>query len=507
MAAAVRDKLDYIPAWGEFRLRQPNADGFAITKRTGPGHGWVDVDGGQRAAGLGYIGGASGGVAFAMHDFWQRCPVGLDVAGADGDAARFTLWYHAPDAPAMDLRFYHGTMGMKDYAHQNLGLDVTYEDYEPGWGDASGIARTSEFRLWALPATPSRTRLEQMAAQVARRRASSLPMPRCMTPMSSASGACHAARTGRARRHRAPRGARIGFLHRPDRAASLVRLLELWRRHHSYDDDRHVWRFDIGGLSLGITASCRATCGSGTPTCARPRGRVPHGRGDDAPTARSMSIIPAASRVSARVTACSIGATARKQPRISNAAYRRIFYYLAADETLRRPDARADRQRPDASLTSTSCARSAPSAQRWRHVGTEGGLLRKTLPPGSGVHVVRHDLGAAGRRLMTNGSGRAIRAGATGSSRACAPSRRCPSNGSQAARRSILATGGSCRQAITVSMSISTACSVVRNDGRATRAGRCARLSSARGSTIAHITTRPRPRSARRPAIRQGGAR
>ncbi|WP_430985843.1 hypothetical protein, partial [Escherichia coli] len=31
-----------------------------------------------------------------------------------------------------------------------------------------GIARTSEFRLWALPATPGRTRLAQMAAQVAR---------------------------------------------------------------------------------------------------------------------------------------------------------------------------------------------------------------------------------------------------------------------------------------------------------------------------------------------------
>ncbi|WP_313958482.1 hypothetical protein [Novosphingobium sp. 9] len=154
MAATVREKLQYIPTWGDFRLRQPNADGFSIIKRTKPGCGWIDVDSAGRAPGLGYIGGASGGVAFGMHDFWQRCPVGLDITDAASDTARFAVWYHAPDAPAMDLRFYHDVMGMETYEKQNLGLDVTYEDYEPGWGDAMGIARTMEFRLWALPATP-----------------------------------------------------------------------------------------------------------------------------------------------------------------------------------------------------------------------------------------------------------------------------------------------------------------------------------------------------------------
>lgn len=333
MAAAVRDKLDYIPAWGEFRLRQPNADGFAITKRTGPGHGWVDVDGGQRAAGLGYIGGASGGVAFAMHDFWQRCPVGLDVAGADGDAARFTLWYHAPDAPAMDLRFYHGTMGMADYAHQNLGLDVTYEDYEPGWGDASGIARTSEFRLWALPATPSRTRLAQMAAQVAR-------PPRIV----AANAAVHDAHVFGIWGPATPPGpgVRGGIETRAARELDFYigqieqrRWYGFWNYGdvmHSYDDDRHVWRYDIGGFAwdnselssdLWLWYAYLRT------------GRADVFRMAEAMTRHTGEVdVYHTGRFKGFGTRHGVQhwGDSSKQPRISNAAYRRIFYYLAADE-------------------------------------------------------------------------------------------------------------------------------------------------------------------------------
>ncbi|WP_322965407.1 exo-rhamnogalacturonan lyase family protein [Sphingomonas fuzhouensis] len=333
MAPAVRDKLSYIPAWGDFRLRQPNADGFAITKRTGSGHGWIDVDGGGRAAGLGYIGGVSGGVAFAMQDFWQRCPVGLDVAGATGETARFSLWYHAPDAPAMDLRFYHSTMGMADYAHQNLGLDITYEDFEPGWGEATGIARTTEFRLWALPATPPRERLVQMAEQV-------VAPPRIVP----ANAAIHAAGIFGIWGPAAPAGPGL----RGSVEARATRELDFYlgqvdqRRWygfwnygdvmHSYDEDRHVWRYDIGGFAwdnselstdLWLWYAYLRT-----------------GRGDIFRMAEAMT------RHTSEVDVYHLGrfkgfgtrhgvqhwGDSSKQPRISNAAFKRIFYYIAADE-------------------------------------------------------------------------------------------------------------------------------------------------------------------------------
>jgi hypothetical protein len=332
MAPAVRKGLPYVPHWGDFTLSQPNADGFTITKRTKAGHGWIDVDGGARAAGLGYVGGVSGGVAFAMHDFWQRGPVRLDIRDAQTDLARFALWYHAPDAPAMDLRFYHDGMGMTDHFAENEGLDITYEDYERGWGTPHGVARTTEFMLWALDATPARDRLAGMAALAAR--------PPRIVP---APEAVHKAGV-------------FGDWSLPDRstpARSAIEdqnafLLRFYRQEvdkrrwygfwnygdvmHSYDADRHVWRYDVGGFAWDNSELSPdlwlwySFLRSGDPEVFR--------------------MAEAMTRHTGEVDVYHLGrfkglgtrhgvqhwSDSSKQPRVSNAIYRRIYYYLTADE-------------------------------------------------------------------------------------------------------------------------------------------------------------------------------
>ena len=332
MGAAVRQNIEYIPAWGDFRLRQPNSDGFSIVKRTKPGCGWIDVDTAGRAPGLGYIGGPSGGVAFGMHDFWQRCPVGLDVSDAAGDTARFTVWYHAPDAPAMDLRFYHDVMGMESFEAQNLGLDVTYEDYEPGWGDASGIARTTEFRIWALPATPPRERLAEMGKglatpprlvpNVARVHAAGLFGP--WSPI-AAGGPLRGKIEARAKQE-------LDFyIGQVDQR----RWYGFWNYGdvmHSYDNDRHVWRYDIGGFAwdnselstdmwlwYGFLRTGRADVFRLAEAMTRHTGEVD---------------VYHAGRFKGLGTRHGVQhwADSSKQPRISNAAYRRFYYYLTTDE-------------------------------------------------------------------------------------------------------------------------------------------------------------------------------
>ena len=139
----VRKLHHRIPAWGDYTLSQLSADGFQIKKRTKAGHGWIPAAFGQRAPGSGYIGGASGGVAFGLRDFWQRHPTQLDVRNAHTEAAQVTLWMHAPEAPAMDLRFYHDGLGMETHEQELEGLEVTYEDYEKGFGTPVCIARSS----------------------------------------------------------------------------------------------------------------------------------------------------------------------------------------------------------------------------------------------------------------------------------------------------------------------------------------------------------------------------
>jgi len=90
----------YIPAWGDYTLFQSAASAFEIRKRTKPGFGWIGVDQGGRAAGTGYVGGATGGgVVFGLRDFWQRHPTQLDIRGAHTDAAEVTVWMWSPTRP------------------------------------------------------------------------------------------------------------------------------------------------------------------------------------------------------------------------------------------------------------------------------------------------------------------------------------------------------------------------------------------------------------------------
>ena len=362
MAPAVRDTLQLIPAWGDFRLEQPNANGWKLTKRTAPGQGWIDADEGKRAPGLAYVGGPEGGAALGQRYFWQRHPTALHIDGADGEVARLTAWLWTPEAPAMDLRPYHGTMGMAGYDAQNAGLSVTYEDYEPGWDDASGIARTSELTLWALPATPDTATLLAMA------HAQATPPQLMATPEH-----LHAAQV-------------FGDWGLPDRSTpnrtaietQLANLIDFYagevdRRAwygfwnhgdimHSYDTDRHRWRYDIGGFAwdnselspdlwlwYAVLRTGDATAFRFAEAMTRHTGEVDvYHRGRFAGLGTRHGV--------------QHWSDSSKQPRISNANYRRIFYYLTADERV--GDLMRDLLTSDQTLRRVDIGRKVPGAPK-----------------------------------------------------------------------------------------------------------------------------------------------
>jgi hypothetical protein len=324
--------LESIPAWGDFRLFQGTSEGFVVTKRTAKGHASIQSIEGHRARGLAYVGSPQGGAAIGMADFWKRHPVQLDIVGASGDEAQLTAWLWAPDAPAMDMRSYRDVLGMTDYPAQNRGLDVTYEDYEPGWDSAQGIARTNELWLWALPATPDATELESYAAHAAR------------PPRLQASPAqIRAAGVFGDWALPIARGPAAEAVERQNDLLLGHYQGEIERRHwygfwnhgdvmHTYDADRHQWRYDIGGYAwdnselstdLWLWYSYLRT-----------------GRADLFRMAEAMT------RHTGEVDVYHAGPWAglgtrhgvqhwsdsSKQPRVSNAAYRRIYYYLTGDE-------------------------------------------------------------------------------------------------------------------------------------------------------------------------------
>ncbi|MEO5958086.1 MAG: Tat pathway signal sequence domain protein, partial [Opitutaceae bacterium] len=120
--------------WSDFKLMQPNPEGFTIMKRTNPQSAWIFSDAGKRSSGLAFIGDTSGSLGISVKNFWQSFPTGLEVRDMGKASAQLTAWLWSPDGPAMDMRHYD----IK--AH---GLGPTYEDVQPGMSKAYGVARTS----------------------------------------------------------------------------------------------------------------------------------------------------------------------------------------------------------------------------------------------------------------------------------------------------------------------------------------------------------------------------
>ncbi|MEN3609016.1 hypothetical protein AAH979_05640 [Plantactinospora sp. ZYX-F-223] len=328
----VTNRLHLVPAWGDYSLRQLSDGCFDIRKRTRAGHGWVQVDTGRRASGLGYVGGVSGGLAFGMKDFWQLHPTQLDIRGAAGDTAEVTVWLWSPDATPMDLRFYHDGMGQDSYPEQLEGLEITYEDYEPGFGSPYGIARTTELSFWALDRTPSAERFAELAAAVR-------TPPLVVAPPAH----LHAAgvfgdwslvdRSTPARREIEDRLDFLFDFHRDQvDQRSWYGFWNYGDIMHSYDPDRHVWRYDVGGYAWANSEL--------SPDLWLWYQYLRSGRADVFRFAEAMTRHTGEVDVYHLGTYRDLGtrhgvlhwADSAKQLRISSAAYRRFYYFLTADE-------------------------------------------------------------------------------------------------------------------------------------------------------------------------------
>ncbi|TWI67322.1 hypothetical protein IP91_01435 [Pseudoduganella lurida] len=331
----VRDGLPYIPAFGDYRLLQSNADGFTITKRTSSGHGWIPSNGGTRAGGTGYVGGTTGGVAFGVRHFWQSHPGQLDIAGAAGDQASVTLWLWAPSAPAMDLRFYHDGMGQDTFEKQRAALDITYEDFQPDYGTPYGVGRTSELALQLLPATPTPAELVAIARRI-EQPPRLLPSPERLHAAGVFSDYWAPAGQGGARAR--PYEKRLGELFDYYRGqVEQRRWYGFWDYGdvmHTYDPRRHQWRYDVGGFAWD---------NSELSTDIWLWHYFLHsGRADAFRLAEAMT------RHTGEVDVYHIGpfsplgtrhgvqhwADSAKQARISTAINRRFMYYLTADERI-----------------------------------------------------------------------------------------------------------------------------------------------------------------------------
>ncbi|MCD8174275.1 MAG: hypothetical protein LUD76_12650 [Alistipes sp.] len=233
-----RGQLSELPVWDAYKLSQLSADSYSVRKRTGSHSSWLKAHEGGRSTGFGYLGDVSGGIAVGIKKFWQKHPAAIEIEGATTDKGVIKAWFWSPDAPAMDLRHYD----IK--AH---GLEIMYEDVQPGFSTPEGIANTNELTIWALPGTPGAVESAAMAAT-----ACQCPLPVCTPAYYQQTRV-------------------LGVWSLPDRSTADNRKVEeqldrYWnfisgeveaRRWYgfwdygdvirTYDTERHEWMYDIGG--------------------------------------------------------------------------------------------------------------------------------------------------------------------------------------------------------------------------------------------------------------------
>ena len=328
----VSGRLDLIPAWPDYTLSQLGSDGFSIRKRTGPEFPWIDSAQGTRAAGYAYLGTPDGGFGVGLGGFWQSHPTGIDIRSANEDRATLTHWLHSPEARPMDLRFYHDGLAQDTYERQLEGLEITYEDYEEGFGTPFGVARTHELTLFAYEATPAIERLADDA-----RWAQTPPLLQAEPGHLYSAGVFgNWSPVNRETPERAALEDKLDFLF--DFYAGQVeerRWYGFWNYGdvmHTYDVDRHVWRYDVGGYAWDNSEL--------SPDLWLWYSYLRSGRADIFRFAEAMT------RHTGEVDVYHLGKWAglgtrhnvqhwgcsAKQHRISSPAYRRFYYYLTADE-------------------------------------------------------------------------------------------------------------------------------------------------------------------------------
>ena len=205
------------------------------------------------------------------------------------------MWVWAPDAPPMDLRFYHDGLGMDTHEKQiKGGLEITYEDYEPGFGTPMGVARTSELMLVDAAGHAVRERFAAAGSSSCESPPSWLPTPQ--TSFDSGVFGHSFSLPSQTPPEHAQLEQQLDWMFDFYRGQQDQHgWYGFWNYGdvmHTYDFDRHEWRYDIGGFAWDNSELVDRPVAVAAFPAHGPRRHVPLRRSHDAPHGRSRRASP-----------------------------------------------------------------------------------------------------------------------------------------------------------------------------------------------------------------------
>lgn len=230
-----------MPSWDEYLLWQDSPDHFQISKKTGK-RDVCQITGlhGHRSDGILAVGGENGGLICGVKDFWQRYPSAVRVTGLTGGTGTMQLWFWPPISPAFDFRHYEDTGYSQTY----------YEGFDVCGASAYGIASTCEFSLSGFTGQiPREDNLRQFDSEV-QKKALYMASPEYYHSL-------HAFGYWSLPRRSTPAEAfledqlerAVNFYLREQDERKWYGMFDYGDFMHTYDPERHIWRYDMGGYA------------------------------------------------------------------------------------------------------------------------------------------------------------------------------------------------------------------------------------------------------------------
>lgn len=313
-----------LPLWDRYMICQDSSSHFVIQKQTEEDCCELDVLHGYRAPGTMAVSGESGGILFAVKDFWQKYPSGLEANGLGQDCTTCTVWFYSPKATAMDFRHY----STKSYQM------TCYEGFPEVGACACGIGVTSECSLCRCEQVPGEKEVNSFGGRIQK------PAVYVASPEyyheKRALGYWSLKQEGTE--------TEIWLEKQMEQAVSYY-ISQVEQRNwyglfnygdfmHTYDPVRHCWKYDVGGFAWQNTEL--------VPTLWLWLYFLRTGREDVFTLAEAMSrhcsevdvyhfgpMKGIGSRHNVRHWGCSC-----KEPRVSMAGHHRALYYLTGDRRI-----------------------------------------------------------------------------------------------------------------------------------------------------------------------------
>jgi hypothetical protein len=308
-------------SWENYRLHQDSCDHYSISKRTRQGCAFIPAAQGNRSKGAAFFGDKSTILSVAVKDFWQKCPMALEISDATGDSPSLTVWLWSKYAQAFDFRAYDTELHEMSYG----GMDNHPE----------GIANTNEIFIKFFESMPGKKAILEFSEDV--QTDSLLIADLSAYEDTKVFGTYWCQPKEEKYRMAANEKAFLGYMDYYIREVEQRKWYGFWDYGdvmHSYDPVRHCWRYDVGGFAWHNTELCNTyvnwiaflrTGDYGIYRFARAMTR--HTSEVDVYHLGKYAML--GSRHNVRHWGCE-----SKEPRISMAGHHRFYYYLTGDDRI-----------------------------------------------------------------------------------------------------------------------------------------------------------------------------